>query len=165
MVNNHRQKVTAYLGLGTNLGNKKKNLQEALRLLRQHVTVRKVSSFYDTTPVGYTAQDNFINAVCEVTTSLSPGKLLVLVKNMEKNMGRVPNFINGPRIIDIDILLYNNQIINTSELIIPHSRMIERAFVLIPLAEIAPELIHPVNKTTIRELLEKLGKIEGINRI
>ncbi len=158
------KKITAYLGLGSNLGNREDNLKKALRLLGQEMPIKRVSSPYITSPVGYTTQPDFINAVCEVTTSLTPEELFILIKKIEITMGRTPNFPNGPRIIDVDILLYDNCVIDTPQLIIPHPRMMQRAFVLVPFAEIAPDIIHPVSHETIRELLSHLGYIEGVQR-
>jgi len=158
-------KTIVYLGLGSNLGKRVENVQKAIKLIQQKVTVVNVSSLYDTQPVGYVTQPNFINAACEVNTSFTPQELLSTVKKIEKDMGRIPNFINGPRIIDIDILLYNDSIIISPELTIPHPHLMERAFVLIPLAEIAPEMKHPVNKKTIQELLHELGAIDGVKQL
>ena len=151
-----------YLGLGSNLGDRKQNLVQALELISQRVTVELLSSIYETEPVGYEQQPLFLNVVCRVLTKLNPEQLLVLAKGIEAKLGRVPSFPNAPRPIDIDILFYNNRIISTRNLTIPHPRLIERAFVLVPLVEIAPELIHPVNGKTVKELLKNLGNVTGI---
>ena len=156
------KKTTVYLSLGSNMGKREENLKGALRLLRGKIIINKVSSFYDTPPVGYTEQPNFINAVCEAVTSLDPEKLLILIKQIEEDMGRTPNFPNGPRIIDIDILIYGKEIIHTNQLTIPHPRMTQRAFVLIPFAEIAPDIIHPISHNTVHELLTKSGQTINI---
>ena len=141
-----------YLCLGSNLGEREKNLIQALTLLSQKVTLEKVSSIYETEPIGYKEQPFFLNLVCQISTNLSPQKLLHLAKAIENEMGRVPSFLNAPRPMDIDILLYDDQIINTQDLTIPHPDMTERAFVLIPLVEIAPAVIQPQAGQTIAEL-------------
>ena len=157
--------VQIYLGLGSNLGDRKHNLEGALHALPQKMWMGQVSSVYDTAPVGNTMQPRFLNLVCEANTSLTPIELLAFVKGIETDMGRKPGPPNSPRPIDIDILFYDNQIINTAELIIPHPRLTERAFVLIPLAEIAPDFTHPVVGKTITQMLKTLntGVYEVIN--
>lgn len=160
-----RDKFTeAYLGLGSNLGKRDDNLRQALVKLRQKAIVNQVSSIYETEPVGYHQQPRFLNAVCQITTSLSPQELLTLVKQIEQEIGRTPTFPNGPRAIDIDILLYNQCLVNYPDLIIPHPRLEERAFVLVPLAEIAPNLKHPISQKTIRELLSKVSGLGGVKK-
>lgn len=141
------------MGLGSNLGNKKKYIRETIKLLCKEVSVTKISSFYETKPVGYADQPDFINAVAEIETNLTPLRLLRMAKDIEKKMGRKKTFRNGPRVIDIDILLYNDRIIKTKELIIPHPAMHRRWFVLKPLAEIAPQVIHPKLRRPIKDLL------------
>ncbi len=137
---------TVYLGLGSNLGDKRKNIRNAVKLLREHVKVIKVSSLYKTKPVGYTDQPDFLNAVLEIKTSVAPSGLLRIVKAIEKKMGRRRTFRNGPRVIDIDILLYEGRRVKTSRLTIPHPRLNEREFVLAPLREIGPRLDKKVFK-------------------
>ena len=145
--------VRIYLGLGSNIGDRYYNLEWALHALSQKMGMGQVSSAYDTAPVGNTRQARFLNLVCEANTYLTPIELLAFVKEIEMDMGRKPGPPNSPRPIDIDILFYDNQIINTPELIIPHPRLTERAFVLVPLAEIAPAFIHPAIGKTISEML------------
>jgi GTP cyclohydrolase IV len=156
--------ATAYLGLGSNLGDRKQNLAQALELMSRHMVVEKVSSIYETEPVGYKEQPLFLNAVCRISTELNPEKLLRLAKNIEAKLGRTPGLPNAPRPIDIDILFYGDEVLNDKELTIPHPRLAERAFVLVPLAEIAPELVHPVNKKTVRKLLDDLGVVTGVRK-
>ncbi|MCL6520183.1 MAG: 2-amino-4-hydroxy-6-hydroxymethyldihydropteridine diphosphokinase [Armatimonadetes bacterium] len=141
--------ATVFLGLGSNLGDREANIRMALNKLESQpeVKVRAVSSFYLTAPVGFRDQPDFVNAVAAIETDLSPKELLDVVLKIEREMGRVRNFKWGPRIIDIDILLYNNVRVNTDELVIPHPRMTERAFVMAPLAEIAPDLALPDGRT------------------
>jgi 2-amino-4-hydroxy-6-hydroxymethyldihydropteridine diphosphokinase len=154
--------VTAYLCLGSNLGNRQENLDKALDLLSQRMQIRKVSSLYDTEPVGNIEQPRFLNLVCQINTRLSPEELLTLAKGIELKMGRTPGKRNAPRIIDIDILLYGDSVVETEELEIPHPRIAERAFVLFPLAEIAPGAVHPVNGKTAKEMLNEVTETQGV---
>lgn len=156
--------ATVYLGLGSNTGDRKNNLTQALKLLSKHAEIKQLSSIYETEPVGYLDQSLFLNAICCISTKLSPEGLLHSIKNIESAMGRVPSFPNAPRPIDIDILLFNNIVISTSQLTIPHPQLTKRAFVLIPLAEIASSINHPINKKTMSELLNNLNNTTGISK-
>jgi len=156
--------VQAYLGLGSNMGNRQKNLEKALDLLSQRLQVSQVSSIYDTEPVGNTNQPRFLNLVCQIYTKLAPMEILALTKGIELKLGRALGKYNAPRPMDIDMLFYGDQVIETPELVIPHPRLAERAFVLIPLAEIAPDLVHPVNGETVRELLQGVTETQGVLR-
>ena len=143
-----------YVGIGSNIGDRQKNLGEAVSRLGSEQSVKLVtqSSFYETHPVGGPPQEDYLNGVLEAETSLSPEDLLVFFKRIEQDMGRVPAGRNEPRVIDLDILLYDNEVLKKDKIEIPHPRMHERSFVLKPLAEIAPEAVHPVFKKTIQEL-------------
>ena len=152
---------TAYLGLGSNLGDREANMMQAMRLLLERLRVEQVSFLYETEPVGYLEQPRFLNAVCQVSTELTAEELLALAKDIEGRMGRVPSFPNVPRPIDIDILLYEDLILETPDLVIPHPRLTERAFVLVLLAELAPDLVHPVTGERISELAVRVGR-EGV---
>jgi len=153
-----------YLALGSNLGNREKNLSEALQRLHEVVDLHKISSVYETEPVGYLDQPRFLNMVCYGQTPSSPDGLLRSVKAIEEALGRQPSFPNAPRPIDIDILLYDNLCLETKHLTIPHPRMSERAFVLVPLVEIAPTAIEPVSGKTAQELLLVVSQA-GISKL
>ncbi|MFC2062942.1 2-amino-4-hydroxy-6-hydroxymethyldihydropteridine diphosphokinase [Chloroflexota bacterium] len=148
--------VTVYLGLGSNLGHRQDNLERALDFLSQRLRMEAVSPIYETGPVGNADQPRFLNLACRVNTGLEPAALLTLLKAIESKLGRLPNTSGEPRPIDIDILFYGEQVIDTPDLAIPHPRLTERAFVLIPLAEIAPELTHPASGKSIKRLREEL---------
>ena len=156
------ESVTVYLGLGSNMGERQENLDKAVDFLSQRLQVAKVSSVYDTAPVGDIEQPRFLNLVCQAYTRLAPKELLVVVKGVESKLGRKPGKPDAPRPMDIDILFYGDKVIKTPELIIPHPRLAERAFVLIPLNEIAPDLVHPVSGETIKELLKGISGEQGV---
>jgi 2-amino-4-hydroxy-6-hydroxymethyldihydropteridine diphosphokinase len=158
--------VTAYLCLGSNMGDRRGNIDKALDYLYQRLRVAQKSSFYDTEPVGNQAQPRFLNMVCQVKTMLKATDLLVLAKAIERKLGRVPGQRNSPRPIDIDILFFGDEVINTAELTIPHPRLTQRAFVLVPLGEIAPVLVHPVKKKTVSELMNELKSgVQGVLKL
>ncbi|MCK5429289.1 MAG: 2-amino-4-hydroxy-6-hydroxymethyldihydropteridine diphosphokinase [Anaerolineales bacterium] len=154
--------MSVYLGLGSNLGDRERNLLDAIERLGEEVVVQQISSPYDTEPVGYDDQPRFLNAVVKGETKLPPDALLKFVKKIEVDLGRAASFINAPRLIDIDILLYDDVVIDTPSLTIPHSRYAERAFVLVPLVEIASEVVCPVRQKSVRELADMLDSNDGI---
>ncbi len=159
-----RKPVTAFLGIGSNLGNREDNLSQALALLAGKVSVKSVSSIYETEPVGYEEQPLFLNVVCRIATVLSPEELLGFAKEIEAGIGRVASFVNAPRPIDIDILVYGNVIIETRELTVPHPRLKDRAFVLVPLAEVAPDLIVPGLRKSVARLSTDVDGLEGVRK-
>ena len=159
---------TAYLSLGSNLGDRAQNLRAAIEALAgAGVSVKKVSSFYETEPVDYLDQPWFLNCVVEAETSLAPLDLLHALRGIESLLGSKKEFAKGPRLLDMDILLYGDETIDLPELQIPHPRMLQRNFVLAPLAEIAPELRHLSWTQTAAELLlntpdqSKVRRIQG----
>lgn len=136
--------VTVYIALGSNVGGREENLRRAIALLGEEgITVKKVSSIYETEPLDYLEQAWFLNGVAEGETSLGALELLRVLRGIETRMGSKKEFAKGPRLIDLDILLYGEETIESEELQVPHPRMLQRRFVLVPLAEIAPELRHP----------------------
>lgn len=144
--------VRIFLGLGTNLGDRSANLQAAWDALPPQVQPLRASPIYETAPWGFAAQPDFLNQVFEAQTRLAPLELLAHVKQIETRLGRIPTFRNGPRVIDIDILFYGDQIITLPGLSLPHPRIQERAFMLIPLRDLAPNLLHPILNQSIRQL-------------
>ena len=158
--------VNVYLSLGSNMGDRQHNLNEALELLSQRAKLFEVSSTYDTEPVGNPDQPRFLNLAARIQTRLAPLELLSLTKGIEAKLGRVKDKPNSPRPIDIDILFYGDQVIKNRQLTVPHPRLTERAFVLVPLAEIAPKLIHPVSGKSAEKMLAELKKgIQSVFKI
>ena len=147
-----------YLALGSNLGNRSEHLRSAIYHMRPEVKVNKCSQVYETPPWGYEDQPKFLNQVIEIETNLDPSELLEYVKEVEGKIGREKAFRYGPRSIDIDILFYDDIVIDSPPLVIPHARISERAFVLIPLADLAPDFLHPVLGETVLGLLAKVDQ-------
>ena len=149
--------MQVYLGLGTNLGDKEQNLRRAVQKIEERIgKVVSLSAFYDTAPWGFSSENTFLNAAACVETTLQPLSVLHLTQEIEREMGRTSKSVDGAysdRVIDIDLLLYDDRVIDVPELKLPHPLMHRRRFVMEPLAEIAPELVHPVLKKKMRELL------------
>ena len=146
-----------YLGLGSNLGNRENNFSQCLSHLTdtQDIVIVKMSSIYETEPHGFIIQPGFLNMVIEIETQTPPDQLLNIIQNVEKKMGKKKYFHWGPRLIDIDILSFQNRVINSKKLTLPHQLMHLRKFVLVPLNEIAPDFIHPLVNKNINQLLNE----------
>ncbi|MHB8628906.1 MAG: 2-amino-4-hydroxy-6-hydroxymethyldihydropteridine diphosphokinase [Aggregatilineales bacterium] len=155
---------SVYLALGTNLGNRLENLRRALDALCELVHLDRVSRCYETEPWGIVDQPTFLNIACSGTTLADPQELLAFVKKLEVRMGRHETVRYGPRLIDVDILFFDSLVLETPSLTIPHPRLHERAFVLVPLADIAPQLAHPVTHKTVAEMLADVNA-RGVNHI
>lgn len=159
--------VTAYIGIGTNLGDRRQNLIEAVHQLASFARIEAISSIYQTEPVGYKQQADFWNVVARIATDLPAVELLQRLIGIEKGMGRERTFRNAPRIVDLDVLLYDDVSVTLPDLEIPHPRMHERAFVLKPLTEIAPDAVHPRTKQRFADILEhtQLERAEIIGQL
>ena len=157
----------AYIGIGSNVGNKahqcEQGISEILKLDRHRLLAR--SSLYKTQPIGYTEQDWFINLVIKLETEMDAPTLLCSLKKIESRLGRVKTHRWGPRTIDLDILFFNDDRIQTDELTVPHPLIQDRQFVLVPLAEIDPDFTHPVLRKTVQQLLEQLREEQGVERV
>lgn len=155
-----------FIALGSNIGDRLGYLGKAVLILGQHpkITPIQYSSIYETDPVGYLDQDRFYNMVIEIATELSPLELMQTLLDIELRLGRERRIQYGPRTIDLDLLLYGDLCIELPELILPHPRLHERSFVLVPLGEIAPDAVHPKERKKIGELLQHIS-IEGITRL
>jgi 2-amino-4-hydroxy-6-hydroxymethyldihydropteridine diphosphokinase len=149
-----------YLGLGSNLGDRKANLQAAVEGIEPVARLLAASPIYQTPPWGYFAQPDFLNQVIRVETDQSPSELLVYMKDLETRLGRTATVRYGPRTIDIDILFYDDLILDEPGLTIPHPRIQGRAFVLVPLADLAPDMLHPLEGKTISAMLEQVDRSE-----
>ncbi len=155
----------AYLSLGSNLGDREAQLHQALRRLSSVGHVIAVSSFYETEPVEFTEQPWFLNCAVSTVTSKTPHELMALLLDIEREMGRERTQKKGPRSIDIDLLLFDDMVIRSNRLTLPHPAMQQRRFVLEPLADIAPDAVHPILKKTIRELLDALPPGQKVTRL
>ncbi len=155
---------TAYVGLGANLGDRLATLRGAFHRLAELGPISAVSPIYETAPVGFAEQPSFLNAAIGLVTELEPQEVLVGLLHIEEHFGRERTFPNAPRTIDLDLLLYDDAVIARPGLIIPHPRLHERPFVLVPLNDIAPDLRHPLHEQTIQDLLRRMGPIRGVQR-
>jgi 2-amino-4-hydroxy-6-hydroxymethyldihydropteridine diphosphokinase len=155
-----------HLSFGSNLGDSRALIRKALReLSAAGIKIVRVSSLYKTEPVDYLDQPWFINCVASVETSLSPHRLLQALISIERTLGRIRGKPKGPRLIDIDILLYENVVVRSARLTIPHTRLTERRFVLVPLREIAPRVAHPVTGLSVSELLSHTADLSRVIRL
>ena len=153
-----------YLALGWNMGNRAANLKEAIASLAPQMEVKARSAVYETDPWGFKEQEKFLNQVVRVETYLKPEQLIKHLKRLEVALGRKESFPNGPRLIDIDILFYDDLVLYSPALTIPHPHLHERAFVLVPLMDIASDLVHPVKKKSIRELA-LFADVSGVRKL
>lgn len=156
--------TTVFLSLGSNLGDREGNLRAALRGLGPEVRIQSISSLYETAPAGVKEQPDFLNLVVMGETALRPHQLLAHLKAIEQRVGRTATYRWGPRIVDVDIILYGDLVLETPILTIPHREMARRAFVLIPLAEIAPDYIHPRMGLAIADLARRIGD-DGVRMV
>ncbi|HSW39991.1 MAG TPA: 2-amino-4-hydroxy-6-hydroxymethyldihydropteridine diphosphokinase [Acidobacteriota bacterium] len=155
----------SFISAGSNLGDRKGHLDFGRRRLAEGAVIKKVSSYFETEPVGYRNQTWFMNQAIEIVTAFTPRELLALCRRIELDSGRVRTFPNAPRTLDLDILLYGDLLIDENDLIIPHPRIAERRFVLEPFAEIAPDVVHPALGKSIRSLLEACRDTSAVRRI
>ena len=154
-----------YIGFGSNIGDRLAHIQNAIHALSktEGITLQKISSIYQTDPVGYETQAQFLNGVAAIQTDLPPLSLLRTLKDIEALVGRQHRIRWGPREIDLDILIYGDLCLHTEKLVVPHPEMHLRRFVLVPLVEIAPALVHPVLKETVQTLLERLDDDKSVS--
>ncbi len=157
--------IVAYIGLGANLGDRLATLRAAVARLGTLGQVGSVSSVYETDPVGFLDQPAFLNAAVGLKTQLAPGELVPALLGIERELGRVRTFRNAPRTVDLDLLLDGEAVVESELVTVPHPRLPERAFVLVPLAEIAADVVHPVLGLSIGELRSRLGPIEGVRPV
>ncbi|MBV6449345.1 MAG: Bifunctional folate synthesis protein [Anaerolineales bacterium] len=153
-----------YLALGSNIGNRAQNLKEAIAALSPQMEVKAKSAVYETPPWGFEDQEKFLNQAVRVETYLKPEQLIKHLKRLEVALGRKESFQNGPRLIDIDILFYDDLVLFSPALTIPHPHLHERGFVLVPLMDIASDFVHPVKKKSIRELA-LFADVSGIRKL
>lgn len=154
--------MIAYIALGANIGDREEYLRKAVQEIQKKGKVLSYSSLYETEPVGYANQGWFLNAAVGIEISLAPEELLFFLLSIERELGRIRTHRNGPRTVDLDILFFGTQVIETKNLEVPHPRLHERAFVLVPLREIAPHVIHPKTQKTVQEILLELPEQEEV---
>jgi 2-amino-4-hydroxy-6-hydroxymethyldihydropteridine diphosphokinase len=157
--------VDVFIGLGSNVGDMEGNLRQAIELLKERMKLVKVSSMYETEPMYLKNQAWFVNCVAKLETDLTPKELLVYLEDIERRLGRQRSVRYGPRSIDLDILFYGNKVVEESDLKIPHPRLHERRFVLVPLVEIEPDHVHPIYRRSASTLLANLNSNESVRKL
>jgi 2-amino-4-hydroxy-6-hydroxymethyldihydropteridine diphosphokinase len=153
-----------FIGIGSNLGDRQANIISAVKTLSHHAKIKQTSSLFETAPEGFINQPDFLNCVVSIETDVKPMPLLRLLRKTEKGLGRQESFRNAPRPIDLDILFYGDQLINQKGMEIPHPRLHERAFVLVPMVQIAPQFVHPALHKTMQQLLSELAKGKRVEK-
>lgn len=156
--------ATIYIGIGGNLGDRAGLLARAVEQLSAAFGPIEMSSLYETEPVGYADQPQYLNAVVRAKSSLEPHEILAILQRIELDLGRVRSFPSAPRTVDLDFLFYDDLVLDSDDLTLPHPRLHERFFVLVPLAEIAPNLVHPRLRQTASAMLNELGPARGVQR-
>jgi 2-amino-4-hydroxy-6-hydroxymethyldihydropteridine diphosphokinase len=154
--------VIVFLGLGSNIGAREEHLRDGLALLTDSLEIKETSSVYETEPWGYTEQPRFLNMVCKAFTTMAPLELLAFCQQVEQHIGRTPTFRYGPRELDVDILAYGDQVIETPTLRVPHNNLADRAFVLVPLVEIVTDWEHPESGKTAKQMLKEVSGVKGV---
>ena len=156
------KEVRVYLGLGSNLGDRMDNLLQGLRILSSRISLKRVSSIYESEPWGYTDQPEFLNCACEGVTSQTSQQVLRILKDTESLVGRKPTSPGGPRVFDADLLFHAQLVVDEPDFQVPHPRLAERVFVLLPLAEIAPDFVHPLMSKDVKTILAEAKGREGV---
>jgi GTP cyclohydrolase IV len=156
--------LEVFIGIGSNIGDRQANIISAVKTLSQHSKIKQMSALFETAPEGFIEQPDFLNCIVSIETDVKPMPLLKLLRKTEKELGRQESFRNAPRPIDLDILFYGDQLIKQTGLEIPHPRLHERAFVLVPMVQIAPQFVHPTLHKTMQQLLSELAKGKRVEK-
>ncbi len=155
----------AYISVGSNSGDRMRNIERVLNVLKNFFTIKKISSLYETEPVGVVSKEWFVNGVVKLDTDMKVEQFMAKLKQIENSMGRLRNVYGGPIVIDLDILFFGDKMLDHQDLFIPHFRLHKRRFVLVPLVEVEPELIHPSYGKTVSQLLEELPNDKIVKKL